>query len=117
MKLFKFFKKAMPFIGKKSAIKNIISIVNIATKLTPTKIDNVAFALIAAAVRSQTKDMSMSEKFDIEDTVNLERSGPLKDISINVSEENKVIVETKYGGVTYNYNDGSLKWGCVGANS
>ena len=89
-------------------VKSIMNIANEITNRTKTDIDNAALAVIATAIRYETKELSLKDLKEVAATINKTDKGILDSFKLEIGEEIKL--KTRFGSVSYDYDSGRISW-------
>ncbi len=92
-------------------IKTALDIGQEIAKHTKTDIDNAALASMAAFIRNRTKGMTDREKTALANHITKKKSGALSDVRIGFDSKKGLKLDTAFGDIKYNHNDGSFEWG------
>jgi len=113
-KIYKVAMLAYTFITKPDNLRIVNSVLNIGeevAKHTGTDLDNAALAKIATFVRNETKTLMPHEARIVAARVNKTDKGSLRTVNLSIDNKKGIKVGTPAGSVSYNHNDGSIRWG------
>lgn len=101
------------FIFKRKNLRvafSLLKIGNEIAKYTKTDLDNAALAALATFLRNETKGLTDEEVKALSDEINNVKRGKLKEVTISVDSKKGIQLGTGFGSVSYNHNNGSIKW-------
>lgn len=112
--MIKWVKIILKFIFSRQSLLVLDAIFDIAFEIKKHEksgLDNAALASIATYVRHRTKSIDDEKIKQITDSISDNVNKNLKDYKIGINPQGKVNLRSPIGTVSYDWTDGSVKWG------